>query len=1086
MNLPKPILAVIALVLLAGGAGAQHIRRPQDGDHALRILDARTLELELVTRKPKGQPMPYWDAVDPNGLVKLPDPAEFKIAVNGEPASSSVIKLGYKRRPLYAPLGEHDLRVGTQIYLILASPLSLRDGDRVEVSLPESLESPPDAQFATGFSTTRESPAIHINQVGYQIGFAKHAIVGFYLGDAGELPLEKVKMFHLRDAQSGTKVFSGAVKHIRDIGLPFPEGQYQRVLTLDFSTFDEPGNYVISIGSLGNSAPFTISEGMFACIARTYALGLYHQRSGVEIGLPYSRFAHAPSHTAPVAIPQPGDPTANSLVDGMAEKPHKDQKAPELKGYASSLYPIKRRGTIDAVGGHHDAGDYSKYTTNCAQLIHHLMFAHDALPGVSELDNLGLPESGDGTGDLMQIALHEANFLSNLQDDDGGFFFLVYPEDRKYEDDVAPDETDGQIVFPKNTAATAAATAALAQIGGSPRFQEYDKANASKFLRQAELGWKFLEAAWDKHTPGGAYQRVSHYGDIFMDRDEIMWAATELFLATKKRDYHDFLLDNYKPAAPETRRWGWQRLFEGYGAAARSYAYAKMSGRAGVSDLDPGHFRACQQEVWGWGKELARYADQSAYGLSFPSESKAFKAAGWYFPISDTLDLVAAAAQSETRDLDRTILSNMAYELGANPTNTCFLTGLGNKRRFEIVHQWARNDEFVLPMTGIPVGALVAGVPWIGTYERELGSTIYPSDGDERSPYAFYDRITDTFDVSTEFVTYQQGRALAAAAYMMARSKLAKQAYKHLDAKITGTPSRASLGREIELGIDLKTSGLNLDDAQIVWEARGLKEPHVGKRLKFTPRESGPGWATVEAQWPDGRRAFARAEFPVTADNAADPAAPDSTTAFYFSGDSPSLPPGTKLRTGTARTNHVAQLQISVSGAPRINDRNLLWMSQPAGGAIRFDDLDDNVTFQWEGSPGSTIELSGWFYFEKFPHSVATANLFGVGRDAENQAISLQFDKWAKPIAPQLIASEQGAIGPVDLANVIRPKRWHQITMAISRTTWILEVDGKPVGTGKVADPDRIDAFFDGNSIAVSIGRFIGVADDIHVRSPGS
>jgi len=297
---------------------------------------------------------------------------------------------------------------------------------------------------------------------------------------------------------------------------------------------------------------------------------------------------------------------ANGLVDGMAEEPNKDQEAPELKGYASSLYPIRKTGSIDAVGGHHDAGDYSKYTTNCAQLINHLMFANDALPGVSDIDNLGLPESGDGTGDLLQIALLEAKFLAKLQDTDGGFFFLVYPEDRKYEDDIAPDEAGGQIVFPKNTAATAAATAALAQIGGSRHLQAFDKSSASQFLLQAELGWKFLEEAWAAHGRDGAYQRISHYGDIFMDRDEIIWAATELYLATKNQKYHEFLLDNYKPSAPETRRWGWQRLFEGYGAAARSYAYARMSGRAGVSDLDQGLFRACQQEVWGWGKGSAK------------------------------------------------------------------------------------------------------------------------------------------------------------------------------------------------------------------------------------------------------------------------------------------------------------------------------------------------------------------------------------------------------------------------------------------------------------------------------------------------
>ncbi|MFT4548639.1 MAG: hypothetical protein ACI9MB_002592, partial [Verrucomicrobiales bacterium] len=844
------------------------------------------------------------------------------------------------------------------------------------------------------------------------------------------------------------------------------------------------GEYVIGIGALGESLPLTISDGMFACIARTYALGIYHQRSGVEIGMPYSRFAHAASHTQPVRIPRADDDMANSLLDGMAEKPHKDQKAPELTSYASSLYPIQKKGTIDAIGGHHDAGDYSKYTTNCAQLINHLMFAHDALPGVAELDNLGLPESGDGIGDLMQIALHEAKFLSQLQDDDGGFFFLVYPDDRKYEDDIAPDEAGGQIVFPKNTASTAAATAALAQMGGSPHLQKIDKGLATQFLSQAQEGWQFLEKAWADHGHDGAYQRVSHYGDVFMDRDEIIWAATELYLATKNGKYHEFLLDNYKPDASETRKWGWQRLFEGYGAAARSYAYAKLSNRAGVTDLDPGHFRACQQEVWGWGQEMARYSDQSAYGLSFPGESKAFKAAGWYFPISDTLDLVAASAQAESSELDRTILSNMNYELGANPTNTCFLTGLGYKRPFEIVHQWARNDDYILPMTGIPVGSLVADVPWIGTYERELGATIYPTDGDPNSPYAFYDRITDTFNVATEFVTYQQGRALAASAYMMARSPLASQPYTKLDSEILGTPTRAALGEPVSLEFRIKNPELKLEDAVIVWEARGLEEPHVGSALTFLPQISGPSWATVEAQWPDGRRAFARVEFPVTAGNASDPLNPSAATAFYFSGDSPSLQPGMRLRSGKASTHHTGTLEVSVEGSPSIDAKNLLWMNKTAGGSIRFNDFTDRIAFTWERAPSQKIEISGWFYFEKFPHAVATANLFGLGRDTENQAISFQFDKWAKPASPQLIVADQSAISPDKMSGLVGLNHWHKITMQLSPTSWELKVDGKPAGSGAVADPDRIRSFFEGTTQTLAIGNFIGLADDIHVSDP--
>src|SRR5207248_2992174 len=110
-------------------------------------------------------------------------------------------------------------------------------------------------------------------------------------------------------------------------------------------------------------------------------------------------------------------------------------------------------------------------TTNSAELIHYLVFAVDAIPGVAALDNLGLPESGDGIPDLLQEAKWEADFLAKLQDADGGFYFLVYPKSREYESGVLPDHGDAQVVWPKNTAVTAAAVAALAQCASSPRFR---------------------------------------------------------------------------------------------------------------------------------------------------------------------------------------------------------------------------------------------------------------------------------------------------------------------------------------------------------------------------------------------------------------------------------------------------------------------------------------------------------------------------------------------------------------------------------------------------------------------------------------
>src|SRR6266496_1899884 len=139
-----------------------------------------------------------------------------------------------------------------------------------------------------------------------------------------------------------------------------------------------------------------------------------------------------------------------------------------MPNYAKKAMIGYYAGTLDTSGGHHDAGDYSKYTINSASLVHYLIFAADSLAGVATLDNLGIPESGDGISDVMQEAKWEADFLAKLQDTDGGFYFLVYPENREYESNVTPDHGDAQVVWPKTTAVTAASVAALANAPRPP------------------------------------------------------------------------------------------------------------------------------------------------------------------------------------------------------------------------------------------------------------------------------------------------------------------------------------------------------------------------------------------------------------------------------------------------------------------------------------------------------------------------------------------------------------------------------------------------------------------------------------------
>ncbi|EEF62814.1 glycoside hydrolase family 9 domain protein Ig domain protein [Pedosphaera parvula Ellin514] len=626
------LLPLLLVLLGSTGVGANlpmddslPLRMPSIGDHQLRVLSSTLLELTLITTKaPDPATVTQWNFVNAAGHLTLPATSEFGVKVNGQ--SVPVQAVGFKRRVLYAPLKQRDLRIGNQLYLRLSNPVPT--GAAVQVFNPSAALWDTNTIFTVQADALRYSPVIHVNQIGYLPTMPKKAMVGFYLGSMGEMNLSGFSTFQLVDAQSGSVVFSGNLTSRLDTGYTYTPTPYQRVLQADFGSFVTPGEYKLVVPGLGASFPFFIDESVAANFARTYQLGIYHQRCGTDNSFPYTRFIHADCHINPVEIPTMDSPEAGFVNDvlnneSMGALNNPLHTAPRMTNIDASLYPFINQGYIDASGGHHDAGDYSKYTINVAALIHYLVFAVDAFPGVKDLDNLGIPESGDGISDLLQEAKWEADFLAKLQDADGGFYFIVYPRTREYENDVLPDHGDLQLVLPKNTSGTAAAVAALAEIGSSPTFKAAYPDAASNYLAQALAGWNFLQTAIATYGRDGSYQMITQYGDEFMHNDELAWAAAALYAATGDPVYDNDLRTNTpNPNDPNLRRWGWWSMFEGYGCAYRTYAFAARTGRLQPAQLNSNYLAKCEAEIKFAASNAVLYSQHMAYGSSFSDENK--------------------------------------------------------------------------------------------------------------------------------------------------------------------------------------------------------------------------------------------------------------------------------------------------------------------------------------------------------------------------------------------------------------------------------------------------------------------------------
>lgn len=816
---------------------------PAPGDADLRVLTASLLEARAITSRSD---------------APLPDPKAFAVSSAGKPIA--VVESGLRRVPIYAGYWKSDLRVMDQVFLKLAEPLP--DGAKVEVSDLQGSLWPPDRPLMAVAEASRISPAIHFSRFGYVPGAPKFAFVSCDLGTLGETDLPSAPEARLVDSV-GKVVFQGPLQIHPDQEWRW----HQKVWRFDFSSFQTPGDYFLEVPGFGRSGPVSIRDSAAAVPARLLALGLYHQRSGFEKEPPFTRFAHPASHTRPAAIPTdaPEFQKTNKHIAAMAEKNTENQSAPVLNSVEKSLYPFVKSGSVDVSGGHYDAGDYSKYSINSAQLIHSLVLAVDHFPGVAAIDNLGLPESGDGVPDALQIAMWEARFLLKMQDDDGGFFFLVYPKNRAYELDVLPEHGDPQVVFPKNTAATAACTGALAQLAGSPALLRHDPKLAGQCLAAAKKGHGFLEAAIAKYGFDGSYQTISHYGNFDAHRDELCYAAAALFVATGDKKYERDLM-RWWPAPLDGRdkKWGWLPMYESYGSAARVYGLAEEILPKGT--CDPDYLAKMQEALRLAAGTHLKLSDANAYGIPLSLSSKRRAQVGWFWTMDPAMDAICAMileADSQKRsDLSRAVALWSGYEAGGNPIDRTFLTGSGPVWRREAVNRISLNDDRRLAAPGIPIGNVVSTPDNLRAYQIDGKSGLRKLFFPALDQFAFYDRsLTDAYNVKEEWSVATGAKLLAAHLFLMAQTEEARKPWKPQAIRIVGLPENIHAGDRVTARLELPAE-LSREGAEIIWELPGA-EPESGPEFSFEPKVAGNSRIEAEIVWPDGRRVSAVQPFQV-------------------------------------------------------------------------------------------------------------------------------------------------------------------------------------------------------------------------------
>ncbi len=356
---------------------------------------------------------------------------------------------------------------------------------------------------AMGFAQNQPTVSIKVDQVGYLPAAPKIAVVS-----------AAAQTFTVKRASDGKVVFSGT------LAAPVNDADTgDSVQAADFSRLRAPGTYYLEVPGVGRSWPFSIGPEIFA---RTYYLamrGFYGQRCGtaVDLGPEFPGYQHPACHLKGAFDPSSG-----------------------------------KQGPRDNVGGWHDAGDYGRYLPTSSVATGTLLWTWELFGPKLRKVGLDLPESGNGTPDLLNEARWNLEWMLRMQDADGGvwhkqttatFSGFVMPEA-----DLAPSLVVGTGAEPYKSTCATGGLAAVAAIAARV-YKPFDAKFAERSLAAARQAWQWAQSHPDVIFKNPAGIQTGEYGDPHCG-DELLWAAAELWRTTGEPAFNAYFMQHYREFLP--------------------------------------------------------------------------------------------------------------------------------------------------------------------------------------------------------------------------------------------------------------------------------------------------------------------------------------------------------------------------------------------------------------------------------------------------------------------------------------------------------------------------------------------------------
>lgn len=545
--------------------------------------------------------------------------------------------------------------------------------------------------------------------------------VGFYPRQEKTFTLESGNRngtVSIHRAENGEKVWEGEASY--SAVSPW-SGKTRKVY--DFSELNETGRYVIRAGK--ERKEIIISETALKALSEAALLGFYHQRSGMDL-----------------------DP---AVAGQWARKGgHPDTL---VYIHASAAGPGRSEGAvISSPKGWYDAGDYNKYVVNSGYSMG--LMAQVCLMFPEQFDNekdnrADYADYCKATRNLYEPVYQElkynADWLYTMQDPaDGGVYHkLTTPS---FEGFISPAEcSQPRYVVQKSVTAAldfAGAMCSFANIHGMSEYgndinarlykEKYDKAEAAYAWAKAHPDALYdQEKMNETHDPDVS---TGAYGDNNAS-DEFFWAASELYIATKKAEY----LEDVRKFMPENfslMSWGnvaalgifnWLQ-YEKRMTAQKSLWMETPWGYWGITDAEQKIIDECRKLLLEYCDKSLSDAEGSCYNSAYGNRPEDFH----WGCCSSFCDQAICFLYAYDLTGDNIYLDNafrdVNHILGQNATGYCYVTGFGSKSPKFPHSRLCHTDGVDAPIPGLLVGGPNPGqqdIAEVGSYSSDYPDESY-------------------------------------------------------------------------------------------------------------------------------------------------------------------------------------------------------------------------------------------------------------------------------------------------------------------------------------------------------------------------